>query len=374
MNILEVSRGLPCAKYPMNGIFEWDQAKALAGAGHKVFFAAIDLRSVLRVRKFGISHKIIEGIDVYEYSVPLGRVPSFLIKFFSWYCLRKIIKRISKKDKIDIVHFHFAETVIGSALKLKDKTGLDYIVTEHSSKVNADAVDKSVKQEIKKVYHCSKANIAVSPDFAETLRRLYDEKFVYIPNVVDLGVMGTVNRVEHNGYNFVSVGNLIPRKGMDVTIKAFKLFYRENPNSSLTIVGDGPQKENLEKLVRSENLSDCVTFCGRLTRDRIKEVFDKSDCFVLASKGETFGVVYIEAMAAGLPVIATKCGGPEGFVNDSNGVLVEINDVEKLADAMQEISLKSYNPDKLNRFCLENFAPEVIANKLTELINGVIVN
>ena len=161
---------------------------------------------------------------------------------------------------------------------------------------------------------------------------------------------------------------------MDVTIKAFKLFYRENPNSSLTIVGDGPQRENLEKLVRSENLSDCVTFCGRLTRDRIKEVFDKSDCFVLASKGETFGVVYIEAMAAGLPVIATKCGGPEGFVNDSNGVLVEINDVEKLADAMQEISLKSYNPDKLNRFCLENFAPEVIANKLTELINGVIVN
>lgn len=374
MNVLVVSRGLPCAKYPMNGIFEWDQAKAMAGAGHKVFFAAIDLRSILRVRKFGLSHKIVEGIDVYEYSVPLGRVPSFLLKFFSWHCLKKIIKRISKKEKIDIVHFHFAETVIGSALKLKEKTGLDYIVTEHSSKVNDDEVDRRIKRQIKKVYQGSKANIAVSTDFAETLHRLYDEEFVFIPNVVDLGIMGKVNRIGHSGYNFVSVGNLIPRKGMDITVKAFKLFCSDNPDSSLTIVGDGEQRENLEKLVKSENLSEKVTFCGRLTRDKIKEVFDKSDCFVLASRGETFGVVYIEALAAGLPVIATKCGGPESFVNSSNGILVEKNDVDGLAEAMRRISSHSYDPDKLNRFCLENFAPEVIANKLTELINGVIVN
>ena len=374
MNILEVSRGLPCAKYPMNGIFEWDQAKAMAGAGHKVFFAAIDLRSILRVRKFGLSHKIVEGIDVYEYSVPLGRVPSFLLKFFEWRCLRKIIKKISKKEKIDIVHFHFAETVIGSALKLNDKIKLNYMVTEHSSRVNTDIVKTSVKRDLKSVYANSKLNIAVSVDFKENLEKLYGEKFVYIPNVVDLDIMGKLNRISHDGYGFVSVGNLIANKGMDITIKAFKRFHEFNPNSFLTVIGDGPERENLGKLVKSENLSDCVTFCGRLTRDKIKEVFDKSDCFVLASRGETFGVVYIEALAAGLPVIATKCGGPESFVNSSNGILVEKNDVDGLAEAMRRISSHSYDPDKLNRFCLENFAPEVIANKLTELINGVIVN
>ena len=72
-----------------------------------------------------------------------------------------------------------------------------------------------------------------------------------------------------------------------------------------------------------------------MTRDKIAEILRASDCFVLPSKLETFGVVYIEAMACGVPVNATRCGGPESFVDDWNGALIAINDHEALVNSLK---------------------------------------
>ena len=102
----------------------------------------------------------------------------------------------------------------------------------------------------------------------------------------------------------------------------------------------------------------------------------ESDVFVLASRGETFGVVYIEAMSAGLPVIATTCGGPEDFVDESNGILVPVNDVEALTDALIKIykTANNYDRSNISRLTQQKFSPKTIASQLTDVYIDVIKN
>ncbi len=369
MYFLVLARGFPRASYPMNGIFEWDQAKALREQGHKVIYLALDMRSFRRKRKFGMRVFQEQGIDVYDCNFPLGAVGQSLLNFFSWRMFCGAYKKIVRAHgKPDILHAHFARTTGYAAYRAHEKYGLKYIVTEHDSKINGDAVSASERKLLKRVYRAAACRIAVSENFKARLESLYGEKFEYVPNIVDLSAMNCVNKVPHAGFTFVSVGALSEWKGMDKTIEGFAVLHSRHPETKLVIIGDGEDRESLLRLVENLKLQECVTLTGRLERMRIKEYFDRSDCFVLMSKSETFGVVYIEAMAAGLPVIATRCGGPESFVGDANGILVDVDDVGQLVRAMEEMRSRRYDAQALRQFCLDRFSPEVVARKITELI------
>ena len=97
----------------------------------------------------------------------------------------------------------------------------------------------------------------------------------------------------------------------------------------LIIFGDGPESGALRALCAELGLYSRVSFRGHCPREELAEAYAAADCFVLASRSETFGVAYIEAMAAGLPVIATRCGGPEDFVTEENGILIPVDDEER---------------------------------------------
>lgn len=369
MVILEVSRGLPTKRYPMNGIFEWDQAKALKQLGHDVIFIAIDLRSIRRKRKWGLSIQRLDGITVYNINIPLGRVLKKISNRIKWLALKKIYKIIqSNHGGVDVVHYHFGRSMCYVGLKAKRQFGLKYIVTEHESTIYKNQISDKDKRCLKEFYHEAEVRIAVSESFKTRLEEIFDEKFDYVPNVIDLSAICDCKKVYHDGYIFVTVGNLIERKGMDVTIKAFATLHKSNKNVKLIIIGDGSERGHLTELVKVCEVEDAVFFRGRLTREQIKEEFSSSDCFILLSRAETFGVVYIEAMAAGLPVIATKCGGPECFVNDTNGKLIDVDNIDQAVVAMNEMLQKKYDRNKLRQFCLDNFAPNVVANKITLLM------
>lgn len=370
MKILVVSRGFPTKRYPLNGIFEWDQAKALKEYGHEVIFVAIDLRSIRRKRKFGLSVFEQDGIKVYNYNLPIGKMPYAIAKIFSWKAYSKVLKKIFKTQNIDIAHYHFGVGATAKAIKAKNKYGLNYIVTEHSSWINNNTITNSERKRLKELYANSVANIAVSPNFRDKLQKMYEEKFVYIPNIVDLQAFENVSKRPHDGFTFISVGNLIKSKGMDKLIEGFKIIHEKYSDSKLIIVGDGEEKQNLQSIVAREGLSDSVTFTGRKTREEIAEYMSVSDAFVLMSKSETFGVVYIEAMACGLPVIATKCGGPEGFVDDTNGILVEVDNINQLVNAMEYMisDIAEFNSENIKNYCKNNFSQQVVAGKITELL------
>ena len=120
------------------------------------------------------------------------------------------------------------------------------------------------------------------------------------------------------------------------------------------------------RLVRELGLENAVNYYGLKTRREIAEIYEKYDCFVMPSSKETFGVVYIEAMASGLPVIATKCGGPEDFINKENGILVDPDCVDQLATAMCHVykNRKEYDSVRIRQYVNENFSGHAIAKRL----------
>lgn len=125
------------------------------------------------------------------------------------------------------------------------------------------------------------------------------------------------------------------RKGVDVLLRAFARVVEKEPKLTLTLVGDGPLRAQHEALARDLGLNGSVSFPGRQSRAEVRNLLRRCDLFVLPSRFETFGIVIIEAMACGKPVVASAVGGiPEIIQHGENGILVEPEDPTALGDAI----------------------------------------
>lgn len=136
---------------------------------------------------------------------------------------------------------------------------------------------------------------------------------------------------------FVQVGILMDRKYPDKTIEAVTSVYGAR-DYSLIIVGEGAMKEDLSNKVKELGATGKIRLTGRLPRQEIIPIFDQSDVFILISRAEVFGLVYIEAMSRGCIVIASRGEGMEGVIeNGINGFLCEAGNSEELAGIIQHI-------------------------------------
>ena len=374
MHILFVSRGFPTDKYPLNGIFEFDQAKAIASLGHKVTFASLDMRSVRRWRKWGIEKFEKDGILVYGINYPLGRVPKKVLTHFTVKGLQRLYRKIEKESgRPDIVHAHF--TGIGyAAAKLKEITGLPLIITEHSSAIMKSQIDERLKEEAIQTYSKADRVIVVSPALGEVIKTNFNIDTVYIPNVVDTNIFRYKGQKDKSDFTFITVGNLIYIKCMDLTIKAFDEAFKNKEKVKLIVVGEGEERKKIENIIKEYGLKDKVVLKGRLARKEIANLMSESDCFVLPSRAETFGVVYIEAMAAGLPFIATRCGGPEGFANEGNGIMIDVDNLYELIDAMEYMynNIDKYDRKSISMKTIQKFSPEIVAREILKVYQDIL--
>jgi L-malate glycosyltransferase len=373
MYILVVSRGYPTKKYNLNGIFEFAQAKALAKIGCKVVFAAVDVRSIRRWRKWGLEHHYIEGVNVYAINIPVGKMPRIILNIITSIGLNVIYKRILKEfGRPDILHAHF--TGVGyAASNLKKRINVPLVITEHSSLIMMPKINRKIFKTAKDAFKHANALIAVSPALVKVIENKFNIKPLYVPNIVDTDLFFYRPRVQKDLFNFVSIGSLTYNKRMDLTIAAFYNAFRDFTNVRLTIFGEGKERPKLESLIEKYNLKTKVIFEGICKQETIAKKLRESDCFVLPSKSETFGVAYIEALACGVPIIATKCGGPEVFVNKSNGLLIPVNDVDTLAVAMKYMykNITLFDKKKIAKDIKSKFSPEVVANQLLRIYKKI---
>lgn len=374
MYVLFITMGYPTAKYVGNGIFEFDQAKALYKLGCKVIYAFVDVRSIRRWRKWGFERKSIAGIEIYGINIPLGRVLKELLDKASIWGLKHIYKKILKEQgKPDILHAHFTD--LGYiASTLKDKINIPLITTEHSSMINKPNIEKNLYRKASIAYYSADVLIAVSPTLANRIEENFDIKPIYIPNIFDTDIFSYSALSRHDKFNFISTGNLIYTKRMDLIIEAFNREFSDNKDVTLTIFGEGPERSKLHQMINKYNLKDRVILKGMCCRNEIAEQLSISDCFVLASQTETFGVAYIEALASGVPVIATKCGGPEEFVNENNGIMISIDDIDGLTNAMRYMHKNSnnYNKKEISKVAKTLFSPQTVGNRLLELYKNIL--
>ena len=215
---------------------------------------------------------------------------------------------------------------------------------------------------------------SVSPTLKKRIKDKFGVDSIYIPNIVDTSLFIYEPREKNKEFRFVSTGHLIPIKGNETTIRAFYKAFKYDDSVSLTIFGEGNERKKLEALIRDLALGDRIKLMGQTAREDMAKEYKLSDAFVLASRSETFGVSYIEALSSGLPVLATRCGGPEVFVNNGNGILSDVDDVDALAKNMQYLyeNVDIFDRQKISDKTREEFSSENIGKKIIEIYETIL--
>ena len=171
----------------------------------------------------------------------------------------------------------------------------------------------------------------------------------------------------------VAVGRLIPEKGFDLLLKAFVRVIEAFPRAKLVILGDGILKGYLQALTKELGLEGAVSFPGFTLNPY--PWMKRADVVVVPSRWETFGNVVVEAMALGVPVIATRSGGPEDVVEDGeDGILIPVNDVEALAQTLISLLADEERRRRISRRAIEKarrFSPEMVAEEYLALFRSI---
>lgn len=374
MYIIILAENYPDNEWPLLGIFEFDQAKALQNLGHKVIYVSIDMRSIRRRRKWGTKEFVKEGVKVYNLSIPLGRLPWWVLHIFGTLGLLFLYNKIIKKNgSPDIIHSHFA-MLSAIATIIRKKYSIPLVITEHSSEVALNEISNKTLHVGNIAYKNADKIISVSTHLSQKIKQHFGVESIVIPNIVDTSIFKYIPKKEKNNFIFISVGSLIYGKGHDLLIEAFHNAAFDN-EVFLNIIGEGVLHSQLQSKIDNLKLNSQIKLLGLLNRSEIAKQMQKSDAFVLASRAETFGVVYIEALASGLPIIATECGGPEDFVEEQNGILIPTNDILQLSKSMRHLyqNINTYNNQDISQHARKMFSPIDIGVKLTELYNKITI-
>lgn len=385
MKVLFVTRGWPTKADPMSGNYEAVQARALAKRGFEVTVAYIQKKSLTHIfDSRTIRRREDDGITVLSSIVVVPELPGVKSTKYSrldlWFSQRAFLKiyEYYRKEKgdADVIHAHLIVHAYNCKMAL-DKYHIPFVITEHWSKMNYTTLDAGLAK-LAEGYQWADRVVCVSSALADSLKQKFGLECRVINNMVSDGFFGqnenpSPQTSSRDIVKFVSVGTLGVWKGFDLIIKGLQKSKCRN-SCQLSIIGSGPDEESIRKLIVENGLQDRVFLLGRKTPEEVSTQIAASDCFALTSRRETFGIVYIEAMAKGKPVIATICGGPESFVNESNGVLIPAEDVDAAADAIDYMveHLNQYDSAAIREYCYENFSEERIAQKIIALYNEVL--
>jgi glycosyltransferase involved in cell wall biosynthesis len=187
--------------------------------------------------------------------------------------------------------------------------------------------------------NCDNINI-ISPQIKNELIEIGvdKKKFSYIPNGVAAFLKLHKNRFQNEIKTCIFVGRLTEQKGLSYLLWAIKhVTEKKQYVTSLTIVGEGPDRGKLEELVCRLNLQKQVQFCGKVLHEHIDSYLSRHSIFVLPSLYEGAPNALLEAMAIGLPSLVTTCGGSEYLVDNSVGRVAKAGDIDSLAQSLQEL-------------------------------------
>jgi len=165
-----------------------------------------------------------------------------------------------------------------------------------------------------------------------------------------------------------------PEKGMDILIEAFDQLAADTPGAELRIVGVGPLKEEMTRLAASLEYGHQVKFIDYLPPSEILKQMQEAKAFALASRFEAFGVVFIEAMATGLPVLAARAGGPQTFIPEFAGFLAGRESVPSVYVGLKNIYSNYHNikQEKISRYVQKHFSKKAVIKQYTELITELL--
>lgn len=380
MNIVIIANGYPTYREPQYGCFEKDQAIALQKEGHKVSILYVDGRFRKYYRRIGITHLQENNIDIYGlYLFPTVFSLKMSCKLHYWLRTRMLDSVFSymlkKQEKPDIIYAHFLYN-ISYAVYLKEKYNIPLVGMEHWSGVNQSKLSSDIIYRGQIAYQGANRIIAVSNSLKEQIYNHFKRDATVIHNMVneEFFQMPIRKYTNRDKLIYISIGSLFYIKGHDILIKALSEVAQYTLDWELRIVGGGSEEKNLQNLIKQLGLENNIKIIGRRNKQEIISLLYDSDIFILPSRSENFSVAVLEALSAGLPVVATTCGGIRECINEKNGVLVSVEDVSGLAKSILDISknIELYDKQFIADECKRRFSPSVISKEITDVFREVI--
>lgn len=377
MHVLVIPGTFPGPYNLYRGIFFQNQVQALAdNENMTVGVIAPDIRSsralkrLKNMRLFGSEYELKNKGKVQVYrKIGFNLTPSTSLGvqlLFYQYAKKLFEKYIQKHGKPDLIHAHISLHAGHAAQKLSLKYNIPYVITEHSSAILKNELSSREKKVVKQVLRGACRCIVVSNELKNKIDFDFEVKSIVIPNVVKLPEKKQIINSNRNPNLLLSVGTLIMSKGFADLLKAFQVCLQKRPELKLKIVGDGGDAHIFKNLAKQLNILDRVEFTGALPPENVHSIMKTAGVFISASKFETFGVVLVEAAAAGTPIVSTNSGGPKDIVTEVNGVICPVNDYKKLADAVLKIleNPEKYVEQEIIDDAYERFNPKTITQRI----------
>lgn len=281
--------------------------------------------------------------------------------------MRGFARVLAERGRPDLLHAYILVRPALLAWRLSRKHGIPYVVSEQSSEYLDGTYDGKgwLFQGLSRfLFRRASAVTAVSAHLGAALRAQgLCADFTVVPNVIP-GLDRPLPAAGAPGH-FLAVADLVDRtKNISGVLRALAQARKQDGRLHLSIIGDGADRESLQRIAQDLDLMECVRFLGRLPNAEVLDHMAKAFAVVVNSNVETFSVVTGEALAQGKPVIATRCGGPQAFITETNGILIDPRDDAALASAMLTLmaSGRSFDPRTIRSSISERFSPHAVGH------------
>ena len=364
MKVLILTRTFPETENDWGGIFVKEQADALIRE-HEVIVVKFknddtDFKPFFRYKvRVETDFKYRVFIITVSRSFPVYNQFNYILSVY--FALNKILKG----NKVDLIHCHYSYPagVIARLINLKFK--IPYIITEHTR----------IKQTFRSLFHKklslyalshSCMNITVSNALKNELVTEGINKVEVVPNVTDTERFSLSGRPE-GPFRIGFLGSLnTHNKGLDLLLKACSVLPFDY---ILKIGGTGLHFQYYKDLARELGIAGRCLFTGEIPKMQISNFYSDLNLFVLPSRYETFGIVLVEAMSSGLPVISTRCGGPSEIINDQVGILTDTNNSDQIKDAILKVysNYSDYKPEGIRNYAFNNWSIDPFLKKINSI-------
>lgn len=360
--------GIVC--YPTfggSGVVATELGKALAAKGHEIHF--ITYSQPVRLDTF--------SANIYYHEVSVSDYPLFDYQPYELVLSSRMVD-VVKNEKLDLLHVHYAiphasAAYMAQQILKEEGIHLPFITTLHGTDITLVGRDASFEPVITFAINKSDAVTAVSDSLRQDTYRFFkvNRDVEVIPNFIELSEYGQARSncqrqmFAPNGERImVHVSNFRKVKRVEDVLRVFDKVRKQIP-TRLVLVGDGPERPQIEKLCRELNTCDEIRSLGKVMNPA--EVLSVADLFILPSETESFGLSALEAMASHVPVISTNTGGlPEVNVKGYSGFLSNVGDVEDMAknaiyilsDEMRLQQFKANAYAQAQKFDMQSILPQ----------------
>ena len=370
MNILMIPSWYGTKTAPLLGSFYKEQAEELAARGHRVAVLYAEVGGSFRPADNQKMHDVVNGVETYIWVKPnltprweKGRC------FQRTRMLEKMYRQLEKTwGRPDVVNLR--SSLQGyEAVTLCRRHQLPLFFMEHSSYVVTEGENSAARKRLYAVMNVAKVNACVGSTLLAVMQPHKADTRI-IPDFVDERRFYIREKEDPTApFTFAAMGQLRPIKGHDTLIRAFaRLRQKTDRPVQLRIAGAGSLREYLQGIIQKEGLEEVCHLVGNIPREQVVDFMNDCDCFVCSSRTEMLSCVLHECAACGRPAIATMCGGPQDILTDETGMLVPMDDVEAMADAMLTMLDKApaYDRQAIRQHIIDKFGRDTVCGAILQ--------